>query len=202
MGRAADEEYLRRVSATVEVHAAISGLPAGRWLLAVSGGRDSMVLLHAMALDPARGAPGIQHVGRRLGEVEALALERHLAHRHAADVEQVADQARHVLGLPVDHRARVHRGRLGQLDRNQRPESAHLRHGHRMRRIVDQSRVAHRPHRRVAGQHGRQRCHDGQLADQGGQQELLGGQEADVLGHRGSATPHRRTARPREPRAG
>ncbi len=31
------------------VPGAIAALPAGRWLLAVSGGRDSMVLLHAMA---------------------------------------------------------------------------------------------------------------------------------------------------------
>ncbi len=36
------------------VHAACAALPRGRWLLAVSGGRDSMVLLHAMAR--ARGA--------------------------------------------------------------------------------------------------------------------------------------------------
>lgn len=31
------------------VHAALAAMPRGRWLLAVSGGRDSMVLLHAMA---------------------------------------------------------------------------------------------------------------------------------------------------------
>lgn len=36
------------------VQRAVDALPAGRWLLAVSGGRDSMVLLHAMAAARAR----------------------------------------------------------------------------------------------------------------------------------------------------
>ena len=36
------------------VQRAVDALPSGRWLLAVSGGRDSMVLLHAMAAARAR----------------------------------------------------------------------------------------------------------------------------------------------------
>jgi hypothetical protein len=47
-----------------------------------------------------------------LGEVEALALQLHLPHRHAADVEQVAHQARHVPRLALDHRARLGGGLL------------------------------------------------------------------------------------------
>jgi len=46
------------------VPAAVAALPRGRWLLAVSGGRDSMVLLHAMAR--ARG-----------GEIAAVATFDH-----------------------------------------------------------------------------------------------------------------------------
>ncbi len=43
--------YLSRVNAQREsaVLGALAALPRGRWVLAVSGGRDSMVLLHAMA---------------------------------------------------------------------------------------------------------------------------------------------------------
>lgn len=43
--------YLKDVNAQRErvVLEALAGMRAGRWLLAVSGGRDSMVLLHAMA---------------------------------------------------------------------------------------------------------------------------------------------------------
>lgn len=46
-------EYLSRVSTQSEavamIHGSLGRLPAGRWLLAVSGGRDSMVLLDAFA---------------------------------------------------------------------------------------------------------------------------------------------------------
>ncbi len=51
-------EYVSHVPAESEaaaaVHRSLAALPRGRWLLAVSGGRDSMVLLEAMA--SARGA--------------------------------------------------------------------------------------------------------------------------------------------------
>ncbi len=92
-----DAEYLKGVStqrepprasdASLAVHAALAELPPGRWLLAVSGGRDSMVLLHAMAR--ARGT-----------EIAAVANFDHgtgtFARRAAALVEAEAER----LGLP------------------------------------------------------------------------------------------------------
>ena len=39
----------KELAPATAVHAALAELPPGRWLLAVSGGQDSMVLLHAMA---------------------------------------------------------------------------------------------------------------------------------------------------------
>lgn len=51
--RALYGEYLSRVNSQSEavtaVHGSLAGLERGRWLLAVSGGRDSMVLLDALA---------------------------------------------------------------------------------------------------------------------------------------------------------
>lgn len=44
----------RELAPATAVHAALSELPPGRWLVAVSGGQDSMVMLHAVAR--ARGA--------------------------------------------------------------------------------------------------------------------------------------------------
>lgn len=55
VGHRSQRRYLTDVSSERElapataVHAALAELPRGRWVLAVSGGRDSMVLLHAMA---------------------------------------------------------------------------------------------------------------------------------------------------------
>ena len=88
----ADAGYLSDVNAqrepAVAIQAALAGLDPGRWLLAVSGGRDSMVLLHAFAR--ARGH-----------EVAAVATFDHgtgsAARRAAALVEREAER----LGLPV-----------------------------------------------------------------------------------------------------
>ena len=70
------------------VHEALSALPRGRWLLAVSGGRDSMVLLDAMSR-------------ARAAEVAAVATFDHgtgpAARRACALVEREAER----LGLPV-----------------------------------------------------------------------------------------------------
>ena len=66
------------------VHAAIAALPRGRWLLAVSGGRDSMVLLDAMA-------------SARPGEVAAVATFDHntgAAARRASALVERAGAAR------------------------------------------------------------------------------------------------------------
>ena len=74
------ERELAPATATA-VYAAIAALPSGRWLLAVSGGQDSMVMLHAVAR--ARGA-----------EVAAVANFDHgtgdFARRAAAVVEREA----------------------------------------------------------------------------------------------------------------
>ncbi len=77
--------YFSRVpkqsEAVMAVHRSLDALPRGRWLLAVSGGRDSMVLLHAMA-------------ERRGRELAAVATFDHgtgsAARRAAALVEQTA----------------------------------------------------------------------------------------------------------------
>lgn len=73
----------REVGAAVsEVHGAVALLPRGRWLLAVSGGRDSMVLLDAMG-------------SARSGEVAAVATFDHgtgaAARRACALVEREAE---------------------------------------------------------------------------------------------------------------
>ena len=69
-------------SALTEVQSAIAALPTGRWLLAVSGGRDSMVLLDAMA-------------SARHGEIAAVATYDHgtgpAARRACALVEREAE---------------------------------------------------------------------------------------------------------------
>ncbi len=87
VGRRAQRRYVKGVSTERElapstaVHAALSELPPGRWLVAVSGGQDSMVMLHALAR--ARGA-----------EVAAVANFDHgtgaFARRAAALVEREA----------------------------------------------------------------------------------------------------------------
>lgn len=82
--------YLKDVNAQRErvVLEAVGGMPVGRWLLAVSGGRDSMVLLHAMA-------------AVRPAEVAAVATFDHgtgvQARRAAALVEREGER----LGLRV-----------------------------------------------------------------------------------------------------
>jgi tRNA(Ile)-lysidine synthase len=69
--------------AVAAVERAVTALPAGRWLLAVSGGRDSMALLDAMAR-------------RRRGEIAAVATFDHgtgaAARRACALVERAAEQ--------------------------------------------------------------------------------------------------------------
>lgn len=87
VGREDYAGYLKGVNAQRErvILAALQGLPAGRWLLAVSGGRDSMVLLHAMAsarrhevvavatfdhgtgVEPRRAAALVERESERLG---------------------------------------------------------------------------------------------------------------------------------------
>ncbi len=82
------ERVARDDGAALAVHSALAALPRGRWLLAVSGGRDSMALLHAMAR-------------ARAGEVAAVASFDHgsgaAARRAIAFVEQEAER----LGLPI-----------------------------------------------------------------------------------------------------
>ena len=93
----------RELARGTAVHAALAALPRGRWLLAVSGGQDSMVLLHAMAR-------------ARSAEVAVVANFDHatgsFAHRAAALVEREA--LRHCLpsvsgvaapGLPFNESA-------------------------------------------------------------------------------------------------
>lgn len=97
-----DAEYLKGVSTQREpatavhgasavrpglaVHAALAELPAGRWLLAVSGGRDSMVLLHAMAR--ARGP-----------EIAAVANFDHGTGTHARRAAALVEREAERLGL-------------------------------------------------------------------------------------------------------
>lgn len=78
MGRGWLAEYLKGVmtqreqgtAAVARVHAAVEAMPAGQWIVAVSGGRDSMVLLDAMA-------------AVRPGEVAAVATFDHGTGLHA-----------------------------------------------------------------------------------------------------------------------
>src|SRR5581483_8267901 len=55
-----------------------------------------------VALEAPPDAPHIDQPCRRLGEIEALAVERELAVRDAADVEEIADQPRHMPRLSLD----------------------------------------------------------------------------------------------------
>ncbi len=77
-----------RESVLAEIHGALAAMPGGRWLLAVSGGRDSMVLLDAMA--SARGH-----------EVAAVATFDHGTGRAASRAAAMVVQEAEVRGLPV-----------------------------------------------------------------------------------------------------
>src|SRR5262249_24099430 len=55
----------------------------------------------------ARRPQTAQHILYEFRKIEDAALERRLAHRDAADVEQVLDQARHLARLALEHRARL-----------------------------------------------------------------------------------------------
>lgn len=77
-----------RESVLGEIHGALAGLPRGRWLLAVSGGRDSMVLLDAMA--SARGH-----------EIAAVATFDHGTGRAAARAAAMVVREAESRGLPV-----------------------------------------------------------------------------------------------------
>ncbi len=91
-------EYLKDVSkqrergegrnADADVVAAIAGLPRGRWLLAVSGGRDSMVLLHAMA-------------AHRAADVAAVATFDHGTGVHARQAAALVVREARRRGMPV-----------------------------------------------------------------------------------------------------
>ena len=74
----------KELAPATAVHAALAELPPGRWILAVSGGRDSMVLLHAMAR--ARGAEvaAVANFDHGTGAFarRAAALVAHEALRH------------------------------------------------------------------------------------------------------------------------
>jgi len=82
--------YLKGVNAQRErvIRAALEGLPAGRWLLAVSGGRDSMVLLHAMA-------------SARRDEVVAVATFDHGTGVHARRAAALVERESERLGFRV-----------------------------------------------------------------------------------------------------
>lgn len=70
------------------VQGALAALPAGRWLLAVSGGRDSMVLLDAMA-------------GARRHEIAAVATFDHGTGAAATRACRLVERAAMMRGLPV-----------------------------------------------------------------------------------------------------
>lgn len=91
-------EYLKDVSkqrergadmnADAMVVAALAGMPRGRWLLAVSGGRDSMVLLHAMA-------------AKRPNEIAAVATFDHGTGVHASRAAALVVREAQRLSIPV-----------------------------------------------------------------------------------------------------
>jgi len=107
-----NDGYLKGVStqrepasaaAAVAVHAALAELPTGRWLLAVSGGRDSMVLLHAMAR--ARGAEiaavaNFDHGTGAFARAAAVLVEEEAERLGLASVAGVAEP-----GLPFNEGA-------------------------------------------------------------------------------------------------
>lgn len=84
--------YLSRVStqseAVATIHGSLAGLPAGRWLLAVSGGRDSMVLMDAFT-------------GVRRGEVAAVATFDHGTGAAASRAARLVERSALVAELPV-----------------------------------------------------------------------------------------------------
>lgn len=71
-----------------EIHGALAAMPRGRWLLAVSGGRDSMVLLDAMA--SARG-----------NQIAAVATFDHGTGRASARAAAMVVREAESRGLPV-----------------------------------------------------------------------------------------------------
>lgn len=85
-------EYFSRVrmqsEAVTEIHRSLSALPKGRWLLAVSGGRDSMVLLDAMSR--ARGH-----------EIAAVATFNHGTGAAATRAARLVERTAMGLELPV-----------------------------------------------------------------------------------------------------
>jgi tRNA(Ile)-lysidine synthase len=85
-------EYVSKVptqsEAVAEVHGSIERLPAGRWLLAVSGGRDSMVLLEAFA-------------GARPVEIAAVATFNHGTGTAATKAARLVERRGLELGVPV-----------------------------------------------------------------------------------------------------
>lgn len=91
-GATPDARYLIRMHARTEsvaaVRAAVAAMPHGRWLLAVSGGLDSMVLLDAMA-------------ATRAPEVAAVATFDHGTGEAAKRAVALVDREAERRGLPV-----------------------------------------------------------------------------------------------------
>ena len=118
-----------------------------------------------MPLEAPPQAPDIHEARHRLGEVEALAVERELAVCDAADVEEIADEPRHVPGLALDHGGRLHRlvargiGDFQHMSRRGegRERIAQLVAEHRQELVLGAARglyLVHLPRRR-AGRHQR-----------------------------------------------
>lgn len=85
-------EYFSRVrmqsEAVTEIHRSLAALPRGRWILAVSGGRDSMVLLDAMA-------------SARAHEIAAVATFNHGTGAAATRAATLVERTAMKLELPV-----------------------------------------------------------------------------------------------------
>lgn len=90
--RASFREYLSHVpsqsEAATAIHGSLAALPEGRWVLAVSGGRDSMVLLDAMA-------------SARSHEIAAVATYDHGTGASATAAAALVEQEALQRGLPV-----------------------------------------------------------------------------------------------------
>jgi len=120
---------------------------------------------HVMPLEAPPQAPDIHEARHRLGEVEALAVERELAVCDAADVEEIADEPRHVPRLALDHGCRLHRlvaRRIGDFQHVRgrgegRERIAQLVAEHRQEFVFGAARRLHLVHlpRRRAGRHQR-----------------------------------------------
>ena len=65
-----------------------------------------------MAVGLSRARQRIHAAPHRVGDVHGRALQDDLPRAHAADVQEVVDEARELTDLPVDHRARPHRGQV------------------------------------------------------------------------------------------